>query len=82
MPKIPYAIKISPAVKERLKAFCEERGLKQGYFVEKAIEEKLEREETLEDALEFKRWKHELPMARDYEEYIKERTTRSKAKAS
>lgn len=80
MSKIPYAIKISSAVKERLRAFCEERGIKQGYFVETAVLERLEREEALEDALEFKRWKHELPMARDYEEYIKERTARTKVK--
>lgn len=71
MSKIPYAIKISPVVKERLKAYCGERGIKQGYFVERAIEERLEREEDLEDALEFKRLKHELPHATDYNQFIK-----------
>ena len=81
MSKIPYAIKISATVKERLQAFCEERGIKQGHFVEKAIEEKLEREETLEDALEFKRWKHEEPHAVPFEVYLKQRASRIKKSA-
>ncbi len=67
MPKTPFVIKISPEVKDRLQAFCEEHGIKQGYFVEKAILEKLDREETLEDALEFKRWKHEESQAVPFE---------------
>lgn len=81
MTKIPYAVKISPAVKERLRVYCEERGLKQGYFVERAIEEKLEREEALEDALEFKKWKHEEPHAILFETYLKQRSSRMKKSA-
>ena len=81
MSKIPYAIKISPAVRDRLKAFCDDRGIKQGYFVEKAIEEKLEREETLEDTLEFKRLKHEESHATLFEDYLKERASRIKKSA-
>ena len=81
MSKTPFAIKILPEVKERLQAFCEERGIKQGYFVEKAILEKLEREETFEDALEFKRWKHEEPQAVPFEDYLKQRTSRMKKSA-
>jgi len=81
MSKIPYAIKISAIVKKRLQTFCEERGIKQGHFVETAIEEKLEREETLEDALEFKRWKHEEPHAVPFEDYFKQRTPRIKKSA-
>lgn len=72
MLKTPYAMKISPVTKARLKGFCDERGIKQGHFVEKAIEEKLEREENLEDALEFKRWKHLEPHATDYQVFVKE----------
>ena len=37
--KSSYAVKLSPEVKKRLKEFCREHGLKQGYFVEKAIKE-------------------------------------------
>lgn len=79
MEKVPFAIKISTEVRKRLKAFCEERGVKQSYFVEKAVEEKLEREEALEDALEFKRWKHEEPLAIPFEEYVKQRKAKSRA---
>lgn len=81
MSKIPYAIKIPREVKERLQTFCDERGIKQGYFVEKAILEKLDREETLEDALEFKRWKHEEPQAVPFEDYLKQRASRMKKSA-
>lgn len=81
MSKITMAVKVDSKVAEKVRRYCAERGIKQGFLVERALEEKLEQEETLEDALEFKRWKHELPMARDYKEYIRERTTQSKAKA-
>lgn len=81
MNRTTMAVKINPKVAEHVRHFCNERGIKQGYLVEQALEEKLAREETMEDTMEFKRLKHELPLARDYEEYIKERTARSKAKA-
>lgn len=81
MPKIPFAVKISEEVKERLRTFCDERGIKQGYFVERAIEEKLGREEILEDSVEFKRLRHEEPHAIPFDEYLKERPFRTKKSA-
>ena len=49
--KVPYALKISTETKERLKHFCEQRGILQAHFVEQAVIERLDREEMLEDAL-------------------------------
>jgi len=52
MDKISYAVKLSTQVRDHLRAFCQARGIKQSFFVEKAIEEKLAREETLEAMME------------------------------
>ena len=49
------AVKISSNIREKVRDFCEHYGIKQGYFVERALEEKLEREETVQDALERNR---------------------------
>jgi len=80
--KVPYAIKISPETRVRLRQFCEERGILQAHFVEQALIERLDREELLEDALEFKRWKHEEPHKMSFETYLKERGKGKQAKAS
>ena len=71
--KVAYAVKLSPEVKELVREYCKARGIKQGHFVEVALKEKLEREEALEDALEFRRWRHEEGLAIDFEEYLKKR---------
>jgi predicted transcriptional regulator len=80
--KVPYALKISEETRDRLKEFCDRRGLLQMYFVEQALIEKLDREELLEDSLEFKRWKHEEPHKVSFETYLKERGKSRQAKAS
>jgi hypothetical protein len=79
--KVPYALKIAAETRDRLRDFCEARGILQAHFVEQAVLEKLDREELLEDALEFKRWKHEEPHRIAFETYLKERKAR-RAKAS
>ena len=71
--KVPYALKVSLDTRDRLKEFCQERGILQAHFVEQAVLEKLDREELLEDSLEFKRWKHELPHKIPFETYMKKR---------
>lgn len=71
--KSSYAVKLSPGVKKRLKEFCREHGLKQGYFVEEAIKEKIEQMENLEDIADFERHKHLEAQARNLKEYLKER---------
>lgn len=45
MPKNhPYTVRLSSVVLEKVQEYCAHHGLKQGYFVEKAIVEKLTRE--------------------------------------
>ena len=73
--KCSYAVKLSPKVKEKVKEFCRTHGLKQGYFVEEAIKEKIERMEDLEDIADFERYKHLEAQARDFKDYLKERKT-------
>ena len=80
--KMPYALKMSAETLDRLRKFCEDRGLLQAHFVEQAVIERLDREELLEDALEFKRWKHEEPRRVSFEAYLKERRRPKRAKAS
>ncbi len=82
--KVPYALKISADTRERLKRFCEHRGILQAHFVEQAVLERLDREELIEDALEFKRWKYEEPHKVSFEHYLrsKERGKSKQAKSS
>lgn len=71
--KIAYALKISPQLRNRVRAFCEARGIKQGFFVERALEEHLEREELLEDTKDLKRLKPEEALATDLAAYLARR---------
>ena len=73
MDKISYAVKIEPSLAEKVRAFCLERGIKQGFFVEKALRQQLEREETAEDLLDFKNLKSHETDAISFEEYLKKR---------
>lgn len=73
MDRISYAIKISPNIVNRVKKFCLEHGMKQGFFVEKALAEQLAREELLEDLLDFKSLRPQEKNAVSFEEYIKKR---------
>jgi predicted transcriptional regulator len=81
MGTISFAVKLSEDVRKKLKAFCDERGLKIGAFVEKALKEQMEREEMIEDAKEFALLRHEQPHAIDYKDYLKERRGKEKKKA-
>ena len=72
-PKIPYAVKISSMVREQVQQYCATHGLKQGYFVEKALQEQLAREELLEDLRDFKSLKSQEPLAADLSDYLKRR---------
>lgn len=71
--KISYAVKISSPLRKRVKEFCQAHGLKQGYFVERALEEKLKSEERLQDVLRIQKWRHQEPKAISFEQYLKER---------
>ena len=73
MNKISYAIKIDPHIVTRVKKFCLERGIKLGFFVEKALREQLAREELTEDLLDFKNLRPQEENAISFEEYLKKR---------
>ena len=81
MGTISFAVKLSEDVRKKLKEFCDERGLKIGAFVEKALKEQMEREEMADDAKEFALLRHEEPHARDFEEYLRERRGKGKKRA-
>lgn len=73
MNKVSYAIKIDPHIVNRIKRFCLEHGIKQGFFVEKALREQLTREELTEDLLDFKSLRSQEDTAISFEEYLKKR---------
>ena len=73
MNKVSYAIKIDPHIVNRIKKFCLEHGIKQGFFVEKALREQLAREELAEDLLDFKSLRSQEEAAISFEEYLKKR---------
>lgn len=77
MKKTNYAVKISQSIKEKVRNFCEANGIKQSYFVEEALKEKLEEAENLEDILDLKRLKSQETQAIPLEEYLKRRNVRS-----
>jgi len=71
--KMSYAVKIDPNLASRIKAFCVVHGLKQGFFVEKALREQLAREELAEDLLDLKSLRSQEDSAIDFKEYLKKR---------
>ena len=77
MKKTNYAVKISQEVKEKVRNYCETKGIKQGHFVEEALKQKLEEEENLEDLLDLKRLKGQETQAIPLERYLKSRNVRS-----
>jgi hypothetical protein len=73
MNKVSYAVKIEPSLADKVKKFCLEHGIKQGYFVEKALKEQLAKEELLEDLLDIKSLKSQEKDAISFEEYLSKR---------
>ena len=71
--KTVLAVKIDPTVAERAKRFCRERGVKYGFFVEKAILEQLDREELKEDLLDMKTLRSLESQAVSLDGYLKNR---------
>jgi len=68
-----FSIKIEKSLIQRIKEFCQEHGLKQGFFVEKALREQLEREEMTEDIIELKQLRYQERGAADFGDYLKRR---------
>ena len=73
MLKATMAVKINPNISDRVKEFCIGHGIKYGFFVEKALQERLEREELKEDLLDMKILREEEKSAVPFEEYLKAR---------
>jgi hypothetical protein len=73
MQKTTLAVKVNYSILNRVKKFCRERGIKYGFFVEKALEERLEREELKEDLLDLKTLRGQEKKAVPLEEYLKKR---------
>jgi len=73
MEKITFAVKLNPNVLNRVKKFCLQHGIKYGFFVEKALQEQLEREELKEDILELKTLREQERFAIPLKKYLKSR---------
>ena len=71
--KALLAVKVDPAVAERVKHFCRERGLKYGFFVEKAVVEKMTLEELKEDLVDLKSMRDLEDKAVPLDSYVKKR---------
>ncbi|MDD5495716.1 MAG: hypothetical protein PHP46_01290 [Candidatus Omnitrophica bacterium] len=71
--KSVLSIKIEKSLIQQIKEFCRDHGLKQGFFVEKALMTQLEREEKAEDIIELKELRHEEKNAISFEGYLKKR---------
>ena len=75
MNKISYAVKVDPCLIKKIKEFCIQHGIKQGFFVEKALREQLAREELTEDLLDFKSLRAQEESAISFEDYLKKRAS-------
>ncbi len=73
MSKTTLAVKVNYKIANRVKKFCKERGIKYGFFVEKALEERLEREELKEDLLDLKTLRSLEKEAISLEKYLEKR---------
>ncbi len=73
MDKISYAVKVDPHLVKKVKEFCVHHGMKQGFFVEKALREQLDKEEFKEDLLDLKNLYPQEANAVSFEEYLKKR---------
>lgn len=75
MNKISYAVKIEPSLIKKVKEFCLRHGIKQGFFVEKALREQLAREELTEDLVDFKNLRIQEESAISFEDYLKKKAS-------
>ena len=73
MSKTTLAVKVDYKIANKVKTFCKERGIKYGFFVEKALEERLEREELKEDLLDLKTLRSLEKEAIPIEDYLKKK---------
>lgn len=68
-----FSIKIEKSLIQKIKEFCQLHGLKQGFFVEKALRDQLEKEEMIEDIVELKELRSREKSATAFTDYLKKR---------
>ena len=73
MTRVTLAVKVDSRVAQKMRRFCSDHGIKQSFFVEKALEEQVEREELTEDLLDFKKHKSEEKHAVSLQDYLRMR---------
>jgi len=73
MSKTTLAVKVDYKIANKVKSFCRERGIKYGFFVEKALEERLEREGLKEDLVDLKTLRFLEKESISIEDYLKKR---------
>ena len=71
--KNTLSIKIEKSLLNQTKEFCEMHGLKQGFFIEKALRSQLDREAMIEDIVELKELCSQEKNASTFDEYLKKR---------
>lgn len=71
--KSVLSIKIEKSLIQQIKEFCQAHGLKQGFFVEKALKSQLDREEMIEDIIDLKELRYQEKDAIPFEDYLKKR---------
>jgi hypothetical protein len=70
---VTFAVKTSESTIARLRAYCKKRGIKIGFFVEKAILDEIEQSELMEDSRDIVRLKHQESAAIPAEDYFAKR---------
>jgi len=73
MQKTTLAVKVSQNIVNQVKKFCRERGIKYGFFVEKALEEHLEQEELREDLADLRTLRGQEKQAIPFKDYLDKR---------
>ena len=71
--KALLAVKVNYEIVERVKHFCRERGIKYGFFVEKAVLELMAREQLKEDLIDLKDLRGLENQAISLEDYVQKR---------
>ncbi|MBI2119283.1 MAG: hypothetical protein HYT97_06625 [Elusimicrobia bacterium] len=70
MAKTTFAVRIDSKLAELIRSFCNSHGIKQNFFVEKALQDRIEEEELKEDLLDFKKQRADEKKAISFEEYL------------
>ncbi len=73
MAKAILSVKLDSETIKKVKTFCAERGIKYGFFVEKAVLELLAREELKEDLVDLKDLRELERQAVPLDGYLKKR---------